>query len=407
LIKTINKGFDFSLATGQTSKKGDILPKAVSTWTGLSQEDARKLLAVHGPNELAQESKKSFWQQNYKTISEPMVLLLLASAFIYLLIGDFSEGMLLLFSVVLLIALTTYQERKSQKALDALRDLSSPRSLVLRSGIKQRVAANQLVPGDLIYLHEGDRIPADGAILESNHLTVDESLLSGESFPVEKEPIHPALDLSKESNQVYSGTLVVSGSAFVEVTHTGSRTSFGKIGLSLKSIEDNELTLATELRHVVKVFAWSGLALSAFIVLLYGLKKQDWTQALLIGIATEMTLLPEEFPIILTVFMAIGAWRLSKVQVLVRKPIAIERLGAITALCVDKTGTLTENVMQIKKIQTASNTAETDFLNLSREALELISTAQLASAVNPFDPMEKAIESLATKQHITVSKNLS
>ncbi|MGZ3722129.1 MAG: cation-translocating P-type ATPase [Bdellovibrionales bacterium] len=355
--------------------------------TSLTDTQAQKLLVQSGANELPQSKKENFWIRSSELLKEPMLLLLIATAAIYLAIGDLGEGVMLAASVFVVIGISLYQERKSENALAALRELSSPRALVIRSGKERRIAATQLVPGDLIVLHEGDRVPADACLLESSNLNVDESLLTGESFPAKK---------SKEDN-VYSSTLVVGGTAYARVTKTGANTEVGKIGKSLQEAEPEELNLTKEIRQIVRLFAWTGALVCVAIVLLYGLSHGTWVQAFLIGLATEMALMPEEFPVVLTIFLAMGAWRLSKIQVLIRRPGSIERLGAVTVLCVDKTGTLTENQMTVAGLNNSRTTIDIDSssaLNLAEDFHQVVEFGVLASHLDPFDPMEKAIRRL-------------
>jgi Ca2+-transporting ATPase len=369
----------------------------------LTEEKAYELLSEFGPNELPKSEKRSFWSRIFNLFREPMLLLLVATAVLYLAIGDLSEGIILSGSVFLVLAISYYQERKSEKALDALRELSSPRALVIRDGVERRIPAREVVPGDLVALYEGDRVPADGIILQCRHLNIDESLLTGESLPVRKkaQADESAFSHSGEIQnyfRVYSSTLVIAGSGLVRITATGVRTEVGKIGQGLIAEVPEELGLAMEVRKIVRLFAWSGGFVCAAIIILYGLYHHDWIKSFLIGLATQMSLLPEEFPVVLTIFLAMGAWRLSKSNVLVRKPSAIERLGAITILCVDKTGTLTRNQMSVTCLKNENNLTTVDARsseNLSEEFHELVEFGILASHIDPFDPMEKAILKMA------------
>ncbi len=361
---------------------------------GLSQNEAVTRLRQHGANELPQTRKDAFLKKVGKILKEPMILLLVVIASLYVVMGDMAEGALLSVSVFVVIGISIYQERKSENALGALRELSSPRSLVVRDGKEVRIPARELVPGDIILLHEGDRVPADGILVSATNLQVDESLLSGESFAVRKKATKTALnDQNFESGaaefKVFSNTLVTSGHGIACVVRTGLRTEVGKIGLSLEKIEPEDLNLKTEINQIVKLFSWSGFLVCITIVAIYFSLHGNWLQSLLVGLSTQMALLPEEFPVVLTIFMAMGAWRLSKVQMLVRHPIAIERLGAITVLCVDKTGTLTENKMVVTK--TSEN---------NQNFQEVIEYAALASRMDPFDPMEKAILASAKQENV-------
>lgn len=365
----------------------------------LTDTQAADLLIQNGRNELPQAKKESFWIRSSKMAREPMLILLVAAAGIYLVMGDLGEGLMLGASVFLIVGISIYQEHKSEKALAALRELSSPRALVIRSGVEKRIAATELVPGDLVILHEGDRIPADGIVLQATNLSIDESLLTGESFPVRKSATQTEIrenefDELDNSFKALSSTLVVSGTGFVRVIKTGVRTEVGKIGESLQEIEPEELNLTKEIRQMVRLFAWGGAIICVAIVLLYGLSRGEWLEAFLVGLATQMALLPEEFPVVLTIFLAMGAWRLSKVQVLIRKAGSIERLGAVTILCVDKTGTLTKNQMSVAGLHNGTNSVLINASSadkLSEEFHEVAEFGVLASHRDPFDPMEKAI----------------
>jgi P-type Ca2+ transporter type 2C len=371
-------------------------------FSGLTDAQAVARRIHFGPNELPQSKRESFWLRSYKLLKEPMLLLLIAAAIIYMVMGDLGESILLLASVFVVVGISLYQDRKAENALAALKELSSPRALVIRDGSEKRIAATDLVPGDLIVLHEGDRVPGDGVILQTSHLRVDESLLTGESFSIRKsqqpnEVSEDPFDTVKSQSKVFSSTLVVGGTAYVRILKTGIHTEVGKIGKTLQESGPEGLSLNREIRQMVRIFAWIGAFICSVIILLYGLTHGEWMQAVLIGLATEMALLPEEFPVILTIFLAMGAWRLSKVQVLIRRPSAIERLGSVTVLCVDKTGTLTENRMTVAQLNNSRVSIEVDSKSaemLPEEFHEAAEFGVLASHRDPFDPMEKAIRRL-------------
>ena len=366
---------------------------------GLSEAEAAAALTTFGPNELPQEKKKSFWKTASHLLSEPMILLLVATASAYVIMGNLHEGVMLALSVFVVVGLSIYQERKSENALAALRELSSPRALVVRDGKERRMAAKELVPGDLISLREGDRVPADGIVLDAVNLTVDESLLTGESLPAKKVRRLDDLGGSEErSSQVFSSTLIVSGSAMARVSATGTKTEVGKIGQGLREFDAAELNLNKEIRQIVKVFAWSGVTICAAMILLFGVTGRGWLDGILVGLSTEMALLPEEFPVVLTVFLAMGAWRLSKINVLVRQPNSVERLGAVSVLCVDKTGTLTQNRMTVVELHNGNSALNLRPLTPSavpEDYHQIVEYGVLASHVDPFDPMEMAIRRLA------------
>jgi len=374
---------------------------------GLSHQDAKCRLEKFGRNELPTSARSNFIGRLVKLLKEPMLFLLVLIGVIYLFTGELTEGIALGFSAVFVIAIAYYQDFKSERALEALRDLSSPRALVIREGEEKRIPASELVPGDLVVLHEGDRVPADGFLLHTEHLSLDESLLTGEAFPVKKEAftVIESTDprMIEDEGRVYMGTLVVGGNGFMRVLTTGSQTEMGKIGSSLAELDVTETYLSKEVRRIVVLFGWTGGILCLGIAVLYGITRTDWMGGILAGLAAAMSLLPEEFPVVLTVFLAIGAWRLSRVKVLVRRPSATERLGAITALCVDKTGTITLNKMSVAALATEQRVIEAPFeIDMSEELNELIKWSSLASHPHPFDPMEKAIQALFNGR---ISKN--
>ena len=369
--------------------------------TGLTEKEAAKRIKLEGYNEIIGSNKNNFLSLVLGILKEPMFLLLIACGLIYFFLGDLGEAMMLLFCVFVMIGINIYQENKTEKTLEALRDLSSPRAVVIRDNEKKRIAGREVVRGDILILSEGDRVPADAIILSCSNMKVDESLLTGESIPVRKAE---SRDLSKigapggdDLPFVYSGTLVVSGTCIAEVIGTGMNTEMGKIGKSLQTLTTEKTGLQTEVNKIVKYFAVYGLLLCALVVVIYGISRHDWLQGFLTGITLAMSLLPEEFPVVLTIFLAIGAWRMSKKKVLVRRQHAIQALGSATVLCVDKTGTLTMNQMTIKKIYSNGKLIDLSKKELDNNFHDIIETGVLASQKDPFDPMEKALKHLSKK----------
>jgi Ca2+-transporting ATPase len=341
---------------------------------GLSSEEARRRLTAEGPNTLPDAGRRGTLAIALEVVREPMFLLLVAGALIYLLLGDVREAAVLAASIGVVMAITVVQERKSERALEALRDLSSPRALVVRDGAPLRIAGADVVRGDLMILAEGDRVPADARLAAANDLMVDEALLTGESLPVEKRPGMP----------VFSGTLVVKGQGRAEVTATGARTEFGRIGASLAALDIEKTRLQRDTARIVKAVAAFALILSLVLTAYYVATRGDWLAGILAGITLAMAILPEEFPVVLTVFLALGAWRISRHGVLTRRMPAIETLGSATVLCVDKTGTLTENRMAV-----------VDTIAPGGDSARTLEAAALACELEPFDPMERAILSAA------------
>jgi Ca2+-transporting ATPase len=367
---------------------------------GLSDREVLDRIERHGYNELPSSKPRSLLAIALEVVREPMFLLLIGSGGIYLVLGDLQEALFLLAFVFFVIGITLYQQRKTERALEALRDLSSPRALVIRDGERRRISGREVVTDDILMLAEGDRVPADAVVLDCVNLSTDESLLTGESVPVRKAPWDGSTPFGRPGGDdlpfVYSGTLVVSGQGVARVRATGVGTELGKIGKALRSVETEDTRLQQETERLVKSLAVFGLTLCALVVVIYGLSRGSWLHGVLAGITTAMALLPEEFPVVLTIFLALGAWRLSRGHVLTRHMPAVETLGSATVLAVDKTGTLTLNRMTIAKL--FANGREYDVGHQSGalpEAFhEVVEFGILASQTNPFDPMEKAFRQL-------------
>ncbi|HSB98247.1 MAG TPA: cation-translocating P-type ATPase [Spongiibacteraceae bacterium] len=376
---------------------------------GLTRTQARQRLERDGYNELPSAKPKTAQRIALEVIREPMFLLLLAAASIYFVLGDVHEALALTASVFVIIGITFVQERKTERALEALRELSSPRALVLRDGQAERIAGRELVCGDVVLLEEGDRVPADAILLSCNDLMADEALLTGESAPARKRArdadesaapaSHPtAAECEIISPQVFSGTLITQGSGMAEITATGMRTEIGIIGKSLQSLAPEPSPLQLEMRSAVLIFATIGLALCLLVVVLYGLLRGDWLAGLLAGITLAMSNLPEEIPVVLTVFLALGARRIARRGVLTRRANAIETLGATTVLCVDKTGTLTLNRMTVRQLCAGGDVlAVDDDAALPKKFHDLVIFSVLSSEADPFDPMEKAFRELGSR----------
>jgi Ca2+-transporting ATPase len=325
---------------------------------------------------------------------------LLLAATVYIAIGDLGEGITLAFFVLAVLGLTFYQEGKSENSIEALKDLNQPFARVFRDSNVTSIPTKHIVREDIILISEGDRIPADGNLIEADDLEVDESLLTGESLSVLK---NFQSDLKQET-LVYSGTFVIRGQGLFKVSATGIHTEIGKIGHSLNRIQAEETPLHKQTARLVKVIASIGLALCAMMIIVLGLRTGEWVPALLSGIALAMAMLPEEYPVVLAIFPALGAHRLAKQGVLVRHIDTIETLGATTILCTDKTGTLTQNQMAVQAlvIQKTESLQLNKFLAVDNTALPnafhpLIKNSILASIPIPFDPMEIAFHRFGEK----------
>ncbi|OGS12464.1 MAG: ATPase [Elusimicrobia bacterium RIFOXYA2_FULL_58_8] len=365
---------------------------------GLSANDAARRLADEGYNELPAQKKQTILDIMFHVLKEPMLLLLLASGLIYLVLGDVKDAMMLMTFVVVVIGITFYQERKTENALDALRCLASPRALVVRGGVQVRVPGREVVREDVIYLQEGDRVPADAVVLAAVNFSADESLLTGESIAVRKAAWDGKTETARPGGDdlpfVYSGTLVVQGRALLKATATGVRTEMGKIGKALETITLEETPLNRETGKIVKNFAIAGALMCVVVIVVFGLTRGSWLNGFLAGLTLSMAMLPEEFPVVLVIFLTIGAWRISKKNVLTRRMQAIETMGSTTVLCTDKTGTLTLNTMRLCEIWGDGKFHKLDEKTPSiPEALhDLTEYSILASQEDPFDPIEKELK---------------
>jgi len=362
--------------------------------TGLSTAEARARLAAEGPNAVPARSRRDTLTIALSVVREPMFVLLIAGAALYLLLGDLREALVLAASILVVTFITVVQERKAERAVEALRDLSSPRAVVVRDGREERIAGADVVRGDLVVLSEGDRVPADGRLLAANDLMIDESLLTGESVPVAKS----AADAAGERDaRVYSGTLVVKGHGRAVVTATGARAELGRIGASLAALEPEKTTLERETARIVRFVASIAVVLSALLAGFSMAKGGDVLSGVLAGVTLAMAILPEEFPVVLTIFLALGAWRIARRGVLTRRMPAIEMLGAATVLCVDKTGTLTENRMAVVEIHDGARWHE---LGAAPRAVAatLLDAAAFACELHPFDPMDRAVLDAAARE---------
>ena len=362
-------------------------------------------LAREGPNELPAESRRSPLRILIEVVREPMFALLIGAGAIYLALGDLYEALILIAFASLSVVISVVQENRSERVLEALRNLASPRAQVIRDGQLRRIPGRDVVRDDLIIVTEGDRVPADAVLLSGDAIQTDESLLTGESMPVRKKIDAPPMLVAPRPGgddlpYVFSGTLVTRGTGRARVIATGPRSEIGKIGLALHGIELEPPRLRVQTRLLVANFAVVSMTLSALAVVLYGSLRGSWLDALLGGIALGMSMLPEEFPLVLTVFMAMGAWRISRARVLTRKAAAIESLGAATVLCTDKTGTLTLNRMSIVHLECADSIwgATEGGDHVASPGAELVEVGVLASAREPIDPMDRAFHELARQR---------
>lgn len=355
---------------------------------GLKSAKAKQLQEQYGKNELAPQKKESFLRKVFHIICEPMFLLLIVAAVIYFILGEPRDGAIMLIFVIGIISIDVIQEWKTDKTLNALKDLSAPQVKVIRDGNEQIIASVDLVPGDCMLIYEGVKIPADGIVLKCNDLCVDESSLTGEAEGVWKHPVNDEEKTADywKKDYCYAGTLVTQGTATVLVDQIGAKTEYGKIGLNVATAPVEDTPLQKQTGGLVKVCA----AIAAVLFLLVGVftyfnipdhsLKDRIIESILSGVTLAMAMIPEEFPVILTVFLSMGAWRLAKKQSLVRKLPSVETLGAVSVLCVDKTGTITMNQMSVQHVWSITNQTE-----------QLVETMGLGCETDVYDPMEKAM----------------
>jgi Ca2+-transporting ATPase len=368
---------------------------------GLTSAEAARRLAELGPNELPSPSGRSVAAIIVETMREPMFLLMFGAAVLYLVLGDVGEGLFLVAAAATSIGLVIAQEARSERALAALRELAQPHVKVIRNGAQQTLPARDLVPEDIILVGEGDRLPADGLLVAGDVLSLDEAALTGESAPVVKRLADDGQSFDPDAQphwevtpNVFSGTLVVRGQGVIKVGRTGARTALGRIGSSLATIASEPTPLQKTAGRLVTLLGGVALGFCALIAVAYGLMRRDWVDGVLYGITVAIALVPEEFPMVLAVFLALGAWRLARDKVLVRRSPVIEALGSATVLCVDKTGTLTQNRMRVACLW--CDGADIDVETAAdgpapASTRRLVALGALASAVRPVDPMDRAI----------------
>jgi P-type Ca2+ transporter type 2C len=377
--------------------------------TGLTESEVLRRQTREGYNELSSSQRRHLGLLIWESVQDPIFLLLLGGGVIYWALGDLQEALILLGFVFFIMGISLYQEGKTEHALEALRDLSSPRALVIRAGQQKRIAGREVVRDDVLVLAEGDRVPADAIVLSCTNLSTDESLLTGESLPVRKIAAEDHVELARPGGDelpfVYSGTLVVQGQGIAKVQAIGAQTEMGKIGNALQKVKPESTPLQREMNRLVSRLLGVALFLCAAIVIIYGFTTGNWLKGVLAGITLAMAILPNEFPVVVTIFLALGAWRISQKQVLARRASAVETVGSATVLCVDKTGTLTLNQMAVQQLfayDHVENPQPYDLGLHSQEPLpeavhELVEFCILASQRDPFDPMEKAFKQLGDR----------
>jgi Ca2+-transporting ATPase len=360
---------------GQTTQIKDL--------TGLHESEVPVLRERYGSNIFVKEDSRNYRQLLLNMVSEPMFLMLLLACSLYFVLGEPKEGILMLIAMVFVAVISFYQEVKSSKALKALIQFTESKVTVIRDGLEKVIPTEELLPGDIMILEEGNRISADGVIVQQNDLTVDESVISGESLPVEKNE-------TENHHLLFQGTIISSGKCYAKVTAIGNDTVLGKLGKSISIISSGKTPLQNQLNRFVKVMALFGIIAFVIIWVVNYLNNKEAIQSLLFALSLAMSIVPEEIPVAFSSFMALGAYHMAKLGIIARNPSTIENLGAVNIICLDKTGTITENKMEVKAIYDYEN-------NLQEEpgpqlrGKNVLRLARLASEPVPFDAMEKGI----------------
>ncbi|MDD3122833.1 MAG: cation-translocating P-type ATPase [Candidatus Izemoplasmatales bacterium] len=376
--------------------------KEFQSYKGLTSEEAKRLQIEFGKNELTVKKKESFFHKIIDVLKEPMFLLLIVAATIYFFLGEPRDGAIMLVFVVGIISIEIIQEWKTDRTLKALKDLSAPQIFVIRDGKEVKIASIDLVVGDLMLVQEGVKIPADGFVVETNGVCVDESTLTGEAqgvWKVVKDSPSANSTTFFRNDYCYAGTLVMQGVAKIIVDKIGSNTEYGKIGTNIASTVTEQTPLQKQTGKLVKFCAIIALFLFVTVVIITYFNIPDHIfsdriiESILSGITLAMAMIPEEFPVILTIFLSMGAWRLAKKNSLIRRLPSVETLGSVSVLCVDKTGTLTMNQM----------TVSGEWL-LEKKETGLSKTLSMACEQNTFDPMEKSMLEYAKSQSVDVEE---
>ena len=355
--------------------------------TGLTASEVSNSRIAHGRNEII-SNKNPVLDIIVDLLKDPMLILLVVASIIYFITGNTGDGFFMVAAIVIVTGISLFQESRSKKALDNLRALTQPLCRVIRDRKISTIPKEEVVVGDYMIIEEGTSVPADGTIIQSNDFTVNEAILTGESPPVQKE--------STVNNQVFHGTLVVGGLAICQVTAVGMRTALGKIGKTLESIKKEDTPLQKQIGSFVKKMAVAGTVIFLIVWSINFFESRDLLASLLKALTLAMSILPEEIPVAFTTFMALGAWRLMKLGVVVKNTSTVETLGGASIICLDKTGTITENRMQLTKVFSLSTGLISEPTDISN-TLDVITAAMWASEPIPFDPMEIALHDAYVK----------
>lgn len=357
--------------------------------SGLSSEEVVQSRQLHGANTLEMQEDRVFLTVLKEVVLEPMFILLVVACTIYFAVGKYQEGIIMLVSIFIVAGISLFQEYKSRNAVQALKKLSASRASVLRDGVVVKIAADEVVTGDTLLLEEGEIIAADGLLIAANDFSVNESVLTGESFAISKS--------ADNTNCVYRGTLVTSGSATIKISAVGLQTMFGKIGSAVKEIAVVKTPLQIQIRSFVRSMVWIGAIAFLIVVGVNYYRSGDIIQSFLQGLTLAMSILPEEIPVAFSTFQALGAFRLLRSHIIVKQPQYVETLGSATVICTDKTGTLTQNKMSIAFLYDAGKDTSIPMTDTANVPAVLLEYAMWSSETTPFDPMEKAIHVLYEK----------
>ncbi|WP_242928694.1 cation-translocating P-type ATPase [Pontibacter vulgaris] len=353
--------------------------------TGLTDAEVTEQRLRHGQNKLHSSEKLPYLTLLWHIVYEPMFILLAVACSLYFILGEYGEGLMMLVAILIVSSISFFQELRSKNALDALRKLSQPMSVVVRNGQEISILTEELVVNDVMLVQEGNQVPADGLILQSNDFSVDESILTGESFAVDRNDV-------EGNNRLAMGTTVVSGQAYARVTHVGMQTQLGKLGKSIEVAEEIKTPLQQQINQFVRRMALFGFGAFMLVWFLNYVHTGSMLEGLLFGLTLAMSVLPEEIPVAFSTFMAIGAWRMMQQSILTKSLRTVETLGSATVICLDKTGTITENKMQLAKVYDAATHQLLSIEDcLSPSCSNVLAYAMWASEPAPFDPMEQAL----------------
>lgn len=368
---------------------------SIHSLKGLSNEEVIQSREKNGYNSLEHQDKNNFLKSLIEMVKEPMFLLLVLATSIYFVTGKYADAIFMTAAIILVSAISLYQESRSRNAIALLKKLSQPKNKVIRNGKIIEIPSEEIVLGDLLQVEEGTFIPADGVIVQSNDFSVNESILTGESLAVFKSE-------NSQFNQIFQGTMVASGLAICKVTAIGNKTQLGKIGESLETITEENTPLQIQIRDFVKKMSTIGLIIFVIVWAINFHNSRIFLDSLLKALTLAMSIIPEEIPVAFTTFMALGAWRLMKMGIIVKHTKTVETLGSATVICADKTGTITENKMSLAQLYTLSNNKINDnFINkTTKEEQELLTIAMWASEPIPFDGMEIALHNAYSKLEI-------